>query len=195
MAVLLSLGSLVVASGSDAPEGVPGETGATGPAGETGPAGPAGPAGETGPAGPAGETGPAGADARDQIVTQTQTLAPGETLTVMHELAAYRSDVTFSYGGRTYDLDDFGSVHPAIDFDSGVWGTEFNTSNWALLKTASGFDLFTEGDDNLVRITLDGSGESTADPVEMLDSYSSEVEVLALPGGNFIAIYGGGLLG
>ena len=194
LAVLLSLGSLVVASGSDAPEGVPGETGATGPAGETGPAGPAGPAGETGPAGPAGpagETGPAGADARDQIVTQTQTLAPGETLTVMHELAAYRSDVTFSYGGRTYDLDDFGSVHPAIDFDSGVWGTEFNTSNWALLKTASGFDLFTEGDDNLVRITLDGSGESTADPVEMLDSYSSEVEVLALPGGNFIAIYGG----
>ena len=160
LAVLLSLGSLMVAGGSDAPEGAPGETGATGPAGETGPAGPAG---ETGPAGPAGETGPAGTDARDQIVTQTQTLAPGETLTVTHELAAYRSDVTFSYGGRTYDLDDFGSVHPAVDFDSGVWGTDSSTSNWALLKTASGFDLFTEGDDNLVRITLDESGTARAE--------------------------------
>ena len=55
LAVLLSLGSLVVAGGSDAPEGAPGETGATGPAGETG------------PAGPAGETGPAGVDMLSEL--------------------------------------------------------------------------------------------------------------------------------
>jgi len=233
LAVLLSLGSLVVAgssgpAGETGPAGPAGETGPAGPAGETGPAGPAGPAepagetvsagpagppgpaGETGPAGPAGETGPAGADAQDQIVAQTQTLAPGETLTVTHELAAYRSDVTFTYGGRTFSADEFSSVYQAVDpassvvvlpafdpvspYDDWVW------DEVTLLETDNGFTVFaklhndTDDTYSFVMASLDEDGARSGDFVVVQDSTEAlsadhDHEVVALSGGNYALVY------
>lgn len=235
LAVLLALGSFVRSCDSDAPEGTlgeqaaagePGATGPAGPAGDPGPAGEPGPAGDpgpagepgpagadgapgpAGPAGPAGETGPAGADASDQIVTQTQTLAPGETLTVPHELAAYRSDVTFTYGDRAVEADEFSSAYQAVDpassvvvlpaFDPESPFDEWDWSEVTLLETADGFELFARkavgNEVSFVMASLNEEGERVGDfvvisaPTPGLED-TFDYEVVALPDGNYVRVY------
>ena len=208
IATLLVSASFLIAGCSD---------GARGPAGEVGPAGEASEAGEVGPAGPTGPAGPAGADASEQVVTKTQTLAPGETLTVAHELAAYRSDVTFTYGDRTYGAEDFSSVYQAVDAASAVvalpgydpvtphgrWNWEYGT----FVETASGFELFayrqTDLDENygdpdessFVMVRLDEDGAQTGDLVVIQDTTAAGApaaenhNVITLPDGNRLIVW------
>ena len=219
------------AAGLAGPTGPAGETGADGLAGETGPAGPAGPAGpvgETGPAGPVGETGPAGPagltgppllagptgpteeDVSGQVITGSETLAPGETLTVAHELGAYHSDVTFSFDDRTFSADEFSSVYQAVDAASSVVAlpgfdpaSPYDRWRWedtTLLETDNGFAIFatknntTDNNYSFVMASLGEDGARTGDYVVIQDTTEAgnnhgDHEVMALADGNYVLVY------
>jgi hypothetical protein len=166
--------------------------------------------GSDGATGAIGATGAAGNDARDQIARLTETLEPGETITLSHDLAAYESDVTFVYGGRTYDAEEFSSVYQAVDITSAVTVLEtydtvspYDESSWnntSLLKTSSGFTLFakrkndTDDEFSFVKTNLDEDGATVGDRVIILDPTEtilrdSDMQVIALNSGNYLLVY------
>ena len=66
-----------------------------------------------------GLNGTDGTNAAEQIVIATETLAPGETMTVAHDFANYSADLAFEYNGARWDHSEFGLVYnPANDFES-----------------------------------------------------------------------------
>ena len=158
----------------------------------------------------AGPTATPDDDASGQIVTQTQTLAPGETLTVAHELAAYRSEVTFAYGDRTFSADEFSSVYHAVDpassvvalpgFDAVSPYDEWDWEDATLLETDSGFTLFatkrneTDNNYSFVMARLGEDGARTGDYVVIQDTTEAgpndgDHEVMALADGNYVLVY------
>ena len=66
-----------------------------------------------------GLNGADGTNAAEQIVIATETLAPGETMTVAHDFANYSADLAFEYNGARWDHSEFGLVYnPANDFET-----------------------------------------------------------------------------
>lgn len=60
-----------------------------------------------------------GTNAAEQIVIATESLAPGETMTVAHDFTNYSADLAFEYNGVTWDHSEFGLVYnPVNDFES-----------------------------------------------------------------------------
>lgn len=73
----------------------------------------------TGDDGADGLNGVDGTNASEQIVIATETLAPGQTMTVAHDFTNYSADLAFEYNGATWDHSEFGLVYnPVNDFES-----------------------------------------------------------------------------
>jgi hypothetical protein len=118
--------------------------------------------------------------------------------------------VTFYYGGRTFEADEFSSVYQAVDpassvvvlpaFDPVSPYDDWDWSGVTLLETDSSFTvfakLFNDTDDvySFVMASLDEDGARSGDFVVVQDSTEvtstdEDHEVVALSDGNYVLVY------
>jgi hypothetical protein len=193
LSLLLPLGLLACPAGPDGKLGTDGVSGTDGAAGTDG---------------SAGTDGAAGTDGTDDLALASGTLAPGEFLSLTHELGAGAyAEAQFTWEGVVYDARDYATLRPG-HVGTGSWlrgsGADGYTGRLGAARLASGDVVVAQGtftgdwDDEFFSVDIlgwDGSPVAHADtlPEEWSDAdgYGDryDPQVVALADGGFVVLF------